>query len=265
MVNPFIGCATTHLLDSLGEVFGRDAQLLGIPADTPLVAEILLHQSDEVVEDGVSPRTLGGVGLFLIYLIPNVIHHRLEQRDGQFTPETVLAIIHFLAYGVEIADESLRFFGFQIKYRTIVSEEEHLRHLINLLDDFGEKVDGCHHGDALAVGTEHVIADHLSVVDDDDIVFTHHMLLGVHGVLCTSLKAHRHEETVHLTRFCRDGYILEPTEKDEVVVDERAVVHDGLGGHGIDLVKFGLFHGVLMLNVCSTSIRLVNMSEFLQN
>lgn len=44
IVNPFVGCAPTDLLDGFGKIFGRDAHLLSVPVDTPLVPEVFLDK-----------------------------------------------------------------------------------------------------------------------------------------------------------------------------------------------------------------------------
>ena len=50
-VYPFVGGALADLLHVFRQVFGRDAQLLSIPADTSFLTEIFFHQFDELGKD----------------------------------------------------------------------------------------------------------------------------------------------------------------------------------------------------------------------
>jgi hypothetical protein len=51
IVNPFVGCAMTGMSHGFCQILRRDIKLLCIPADTPFVLEVHLHEFDELGED----------------------------------------------------------------------------------------------------------------------------------------------------------------------------------------------------------------------
>ena len=53
VVYPFVGRALADVLHHLRQVFRRDAELLGIPADASLVLAVLFHHVYELGEDDV--------------------------------------------------------------------------------------------------------------------------------------------------------------------------------------------------------------------
>ena len=50
-VNPLVGCTFGHVLYRFGEIFGRDAQLLAIPAHSTFGAEVVLDEQYELCKD----------------------------------------------------------------------------------------------------------------------------------------------------------------------------------------------------------------------
>ena len=102
MVYPFVGRAMAHLLYRFRQVFGSDAHLLGIPSYAALLREMLFDKDDEVFENRLGARALGGGEQMMVNLVAKVVDHRLEERHGEFTTETVVLVVDFLADDVEI-------------------------------------------------------------------------------------------------------------------------------------------------------------------
>ena len=150
IIDPVVGCAAAHLLDDFRKVLRRDAQLLRIPADTPLMPEVQLHKLQELGEDGLAASlpTVNGV-LHAEDDVAQVVNHRGEQRAHGFTTEVMLQVVGLLLQHAEIVDDVIAFLLREVADGVGTGEEEERRQLMNVLHDFVEEVVA--HDDAHAV------------------------------------------------------------------------------------------------------------------
>ena len=70
----------------------------------------------------------------------------------------------------------------------------------------------------------------------------HHVLLGVYGVLCASLVAESHEETVHPFRVSGKGHFLERAEYHQFIFNIQTVAVNRLCLWHIHVNVVYLFH-----------------------
>ena len=238
MVYPFVGRLLAHKLDGFRQILGRDAQLLGVPAYTPLFPEILFHQNNKIVENGFCTGPFWCMVLEVVNLVADVVNHGFEQRHDQLTAEKMVALIHFSFDKVEIVHESLYFLFRELEHWKRVGEEEEAGDVVHFLYDFSVEVVRAHDGYTMTVGTQHIVAYHMTVVDDNQIVAVNPVLLGVHTVLCTTLQAERNKKATHASGLSSERNVLKTVEQDQVVVDETRTFVYALGmrngdvGHG---------------------------------
>ena len=76
IIDPLIGGAMTDGLYGFREILRCDVELLGVPAYTAFVPEVLLHKFDEPCEDNLFPRLGLDVILYPIVDVAQVVEHR---------------------------------------------------------------------------------------------------------------------------------------------------------------------------------------------
>lgn len=124
-VYPFVWRAVADGLHGLREVFGCDAEALGIPGHAALGSEVLLHQTDELCEDRLCTGLLAFVALLhSIHHMADIIDHGSHEGTYHISAEMVVGGLHFLLYDTEICHESLHFFGREFENGMAAGEEE---------------------------------------------------------------------------------------------------------------------------------------------
>ena len=78
--------------------------------------------------------------------------------------------------------------------------------------DVAQEIVGEHYHNTIAVTTEQIVAQYLSLADDDDVVDAYAALLGVNGIACLSVGTKCEEETLHACVLLGQGHVTEVVE-----------------------------------------------------
>ena len=197
-VNPFAGCTPADGTYRFREVFRCNAQVLGVPSDTPFCSVVLLYGLYEGAEDDLC------TGLVLIsYLlepvddIAHVDNQCLQHCHDQFPAESVTGVYDFLTDVQDVAFQGLCLVSVEMEDGMCTGEEEEGGEFVDAADDVLKEVvrqDDCY---SFAVVRQSVVADDLSFADDDDISLAYFMLLGVDRVPGLSAGAECKEKRFH--------------------------------------------------------------------
>ena len=204
-VYPLVGGALADLLDNLREVLRGDAELLGIPADTPFVPVVLLQQTDELRKDGIG--TFLGLGPLLLYApddVAHVVEHSQQQGLHQVRPIVVIAVGHLFADGLVVVAIDLYLAGRQLYHRVVGREDQQRRDVLDVLYKVVVERRRYHDAQTLKVWRRHVVVDDMPFRDEQQVAGFHHLLARINAVLGASLLAQGHEDEVQPGRLA--GY-----------------------------------------------------------
>ena len=241
VVDPFIGCTTTDTLDRFRQMLGGDVQLLGIPAYTSLLAEVLLYEFDVVGKDEVGPRLGLVVILYPIDDVAQVVEHGKQQGLDEVLTEMVPLVGNLLLDHLEILLERLYFPLFQTHDGMLTREEEERTDVADVLDDLTEEMDGHHDTQAFHILGMLITVHDMTVADYQDIARFDHLFLGIQLVHHLSLDTQSDQDEVHASGLCRHRCLVDTFCQQEVVVQIYGLAPS------LGLVKVGFFDELFFL------------------
>ena len=211
------------LLDDLGEIFRCDGELQGIPAHTPLMAEMLLDQLDELHEDVLSARTFG---LHKLLRLPDgvsgIVDECLEKALHGFSAEVVAGITDLGLDKREEVDDVLLLLLVEMINGVHTREDIHRREVVHAGEDLVEVLAGDDDDHFFMVGTELVVVQNGSVADDDDVAGPDFVVDGVDTIFSFSLCAKGEQDEVHAAGFKGQWHVAHVLHEHQVVVDVAA-------------------------------------------
>lgn len=225
-VNPLVGCTFGHVLYRFGEIFGRDAQLLAIPAHSTFGAEVVLDEQYELCKDFFGTRImLAGARLYAVYHVAYFVNHSEEHRLHHLATEVVVGFVHLLLHaGQRMAYETGLVFG-QTEYGVVACEEEECRQFVYALDGFVEEVVADDDANAAAVGRHGAVVGDASLVDDDKVACLHLMFYRVDKISCRAFGTQCQQQTLHASWFARQWHVGNLVNNENVVVNMAASAH----------------------------------------
>ena len=140
LVDPFVRRTTADAFHGLRQVFGRDAQLLGIPADASFLSKVLFNQLDEPRKDNLCTRMGLVVLLHPIDDVAQIVEHGQQQGLDQVFSEVITLIADLLLDDLEILLEGINFSLFQLHDGMLPREEEQGTDIADILDNLTEEM-----------------------------------------------------------------------------------------------------------------------------
>ncbi len=170
VVNPLVWRAFADGFDGLGEVFGGDAKLVGIPTDAPFLLEMVTNETDIIEKHYLAPRK----ALFLHHLIAvdyvaHVIDERLHERADQLAAEVMFGLQYLRYDGIDVSREHFHLSFCQRKDGMQAGKEEECVEITDAGDDIVEEIIRDHNRYAVTIVGREEVFHHLSFSNDDHI------------------------------------------------------------------------------------------------